>query len=292
MAFRALIGRLPDEVEAGILARLFEEQRALFARAPGRCGAGCSRSASRAPTGAAAAWTWRRLTMVVERDDELRRVRGGAVRRALAVQSVSRGGRVLHRMRAAGRRPVAARRPQSLRHGPRRHRARQSDQSRAGARWRRQPGPRRARRAVPRSRQGQARDLPVHGRRAVADGDVRLQAGAQPAQRRTVAGFGAPGAAADRHVGQSGVAAARRLAVRIQPPRCAAAPGSAICCRTPPKSSTTSASSVRCTPRRSITIRRSRSFRPDRRSPAGRAWARGCTTGSAATTRICRRSSC
>ena len=31
LVFRALIGRLPDEVEAGILARLFEEQRALFA---------------------------------------------------------------------------------------------------------------------------------------------------------------------------------------------------------------------------------------------------------------------
>jgi len=29
--FRSLTGRLPDEVEAGILARLFEEQRALFA---------------------------------------------------------------------------------------------------------------------------------------------------------------------------------------------------------------------------------------------------------------------
>ena len=41
------------------------------------------------------------------------------------------------------------------------------------------PGPRRAWRAAPLPRQGQARDLPVHGRRAVADGDVRLQAGAQ-----------------------------------------------------------------------------------------------------------------
>ena len=72
----------------------------------------------------------------------------------------------------------------------------------------------------------------------------------------------------------------------------AAAPGSAICCRTPPRSSTTSASSARCTPRPSTTIRRSRSSRPARRSPAARAWARGCTTGSAATTTTCRRSSC
>ena len=31
VVFRSLTGRLPDEVEAGILARLFEEQHALFA---------------------------------------------------------------------------------------------------------------------------------------------------------------------------------------------------------------------------------------------------------------------
>ena len=31
VVFRALIGRAPDEAEAGILARLFDEQRALFA---------------------------------------------------------------------------------------------------------------------------------------------------------------------------------------------------------------------------------------------------------------------
>ena len=34
--FRALIGRPPDDVEAAILGRLFDEQRALFA-ARGRC---------------------------------------------------------------------------------------------------------------------------------------------------------------------------------------------------------------------------------------------------------------
>ncbi len=78
-------------------------------------------------------------------------------------------------------------------------------------------GSRRARRAVPRSAQSQACHLPVHGRRAVADGDVRLQAGAEPAERRAAAGLGPPGAAAHRHVGQPGVAAARRVAVRVQP---------------------------------------------------------------------------
>ena len=87
------------------------------------------------------------------------------------------------------------------------------------------------------------------------------------AQRRAAARFGAAGAAAHRHVGQPVVAAARRVAVRVRPARRATAPGSATCCRTPPRSSTTSASSARCTPRPSITIRRSRSSRAGRRSP-------------------------
>ena len=154
------------------------------------------------------------------------------------------------------------------------------------------PGPRRARRAVPRSAEGQARHLSVHGRRAVADGDVRLQAGAEPAQRRAAARFGPPGAAAHRHVGQPVVAAARRVAVRVQPARRQRHLGQRSAAAHRARSSTTSASSARCTPRPSTTIRRSRSSRADRRSPAARAWARGCTTGSAATTRTCRRSSC
>ena len=70
-----------------------------------------------------------------------------------------------------------------------------------------------------------------------------------------------------------------------------AGPGSANCCRTPRKSSTTSASSSRCTPRRSITIRPSRFSRPATSSPAGPASAPGSPTGWAARTRICRRSS-
>ena len=62
--------------------------------------------------------------------------------------------------------------------------------------------------------------------------------------------------------------------------------------RTPPRSSTISASCARCTPRPSTTIPRSPSSKADRRSPGVRAWGPGCTTGWAATTRICRRSSC
>ncbi len=68
--------------------------------------------------------------------------------------------------------------------------------------------------------------------------------------------------------------------------------GSASCCRTPRRSSTTSPSSSRCTPTRSITTRRSRSSRPASSSRAGRAWARGSATGWAARIRTCRRSSC
>ncbi len=83
--------------------------------------------------------------------------------------------------------------------------------------------------------EGQARHLPVHGGRAVAARDLRLQAGAAHAQRRAAARLRAPGAAADRHVGQPGVAAAGRVAVQVRPARPGTARGSASCCRTRPK---------------------------------------------------------
>ncbi len=140
--------------------------------------------------------------------------------------------------------------------------------------------------------QGEARHLSLHGRRAVADGDVRLQAGAQAAQRRAAARFGAPGPAADRHVRQSVVAAARGIAVRVQSARDERHLGQ--------RPAAADREDRRRALHRPIDVhrghqsrsRRSRSSRPDRRSPAGRAWARGFTTGSAATTRICRRLSC
>ena len=53
----------------------------------------------------------------------------------------------------------------------------------------------------------------------------------------------AAGPAAHRHVGQPGVAAARRLAASSSRSTARAARGSASCCRTPRRSSTTSASS-------------------------------------------------
>ena len=111
------------------------------------------------------------------------------------------------------------------------------------------------------------------------------------AQRRAAAGFRAARAAAHRDVRQSVVAAAGGLAVRVRPARQQRHVGVAICCRTRPGSSTSCASSARCSPTRSTTTRRSRSSRQARRSPAGPAWDRGFTTGSAATTRISRRSS-
>jgi hypothetical protein len=52
---------------------------------------------------------------------------------------------------------------------------------------------------------------------------------------------------------------------------------------------TTSVSSRRCIPRRSITTRRSRSSRPGRRSPGGRRSVRGSATAWARPTRICPR---
>ena len=74
-------------------------------------------------------------------------------------------------------------------------------------------GPHRRRAAFP--GEGEAGHLPVHGRWAVADRDLRRQAGAAHAQRRAAPGFGAPGPAPHRDVGQPVVAAAGGLAVRI-----------------------------------------------------------------------------
>ena len=177
-------------------------------------------------------------------------------------------------------------------HGPRRPRARRSPEARALVAVARQPGSRRARRAAARPAQGQARHLPVHGRRAVADGDVRLQAGAQPAQRRAAARLGAPGPAADGHVRQPVVAAAGRLAVRLQPTRRQRRVGL--------RSAAAHRQGRRRPLHRPVDGHRGDQSRsgdhvlPDRiadRRPAEHR-ARGCTTVSAATTRICRRSSC
>ena len=123
----------------------------------------------------------------------------------------------MHR-RTTSRRNVATRRAQPLRHGARRDCSGEPRQSHERLRLF-VPGPWRARRPAPFPGEGEARHLSLHGWRTVADGDVRLQAAAQPSQRRAVAGLRAAGAAAHRNVRQSVVAAARRVAVRVQPAR-------------------------------------------------------------------------
>ena len=93
----------------------------------------------------------------------------------------------------------------------------------------------------------------------------------EQAQRRATARQRARRAATDRHVGQSVVDSAGRLALQVHATgpgrrvvqRAAAAHGEA--------SPTSCASCARCTPRRSITAPASPSCKPARRSPAGRA---------------------
>ena len=107
--------------------------------------------------------------------------------------------------------------------------------------------------------QGQARPLPVPIRRLLARRPVRPQAHARqtPRQRNSAVGERQP--AAHRHDLRPG--ASIRSSPRCGPAGAAAstARGSATCCRTCKPSPTTSASSSRCTPRRSTTTRPSRS---------------------------------
>ena len=124
--------------------------------------------------------------------------------------------------------------------------------------------------------QGEARDPSVHGRRAQPARPVRLQARAGAARGQAAAAVGHRRPALRVHpVGRRRA----RAAVQVRPPRPvrrralgdAAAPGRA--------SSTTSASSSRCTPISSITPRPRSSSTPASPSRAGRAWARGSLYG-------------
>ena len=67
--------------------------------------------------------------------------------------------------------------------------------------------------------EGEAGDLPVHERRAVAARPVRLQADAQPDERPGPARVGPDGAAAHVDVGQPGDTADGRLALQVRPAR-------------------------------------------------------------------------
>ena len=107
-------------------------------------------------------------------------------------------------------------------------------------------------------RQGQARHLPAHGRRAVADGPVRLQAEDGRVVRQGPARLGPHGPAADDDDLRPGAVPDRARRSTSSPSTARAACGSASCCPTRPRWSTTCASSAACTPRRSTTSRPSR----------------------------------
>ena len=156
------------------------------------------------------------------------------------------------------------------------------DSARASARrrWRRcstatgaaaaEPPDRRRRSAgLPQLRaQGEAGDLPVPVRRAVADGPVRPQA-------RCSTGSRGPSCPTRSAMGQrlTGMTSrqdelpGRAEPVPVRPARPERRLASASCCRTPRASPTSSASSSRCTPRRSTTTRPSPSSRPGPSSP-------------------------
>ena len=136
------------------------------------------------------------------------------------------------------------------------------------------------RRAAALSAQGQARHLPAHGRRAVADGPVRLQAGDGGVVRQGPARLRPHGPAAHHDDLRPEAVPDRAVEVQVRAARAVRACGSASCCRRPGQdASTTCASSAACTPRRSTTSRPSATCRPATRSPAGRASARGSSYG-------------
>ena len=124
----------------------------------------------------------------------------------------------------------------------------------------------------------------------VPDGSLRLQAAAARSARLGTARIDPDGAAIDRHDLDAGDISGRARRTSSSRSTANLVRGSATCCRTRRRSSTTCASSSRCTPRRSTTIRASRSSRPAPSWPDGRASARGFPTAWAARTATCRRS--
>ena len=118
-------------------------------------------------------------------------------------------------------------------------------------------GPGDAESAAPRAAafpaQGEARHLPFPGRRAESPGTVRPQARADEAQW--------PASAAELLKGYRAAfinpnSALLGPQVQVRPARPVRDGVERDCCRTPPRSPTTSASSARCRPRRSTTPRR------------------------------------
>ena len=136
--------------------------------------------------------------------------------------------------------------------------------------------------------EGQARHLPAPVRRPVAARSVRLQA----ACSTSFTGTRIPDSVRNgqRITGMTigpDVASRGALDVQVRAARTRRAPGSASCCRTPRRSRTTSASS-RSMNTEAINHDPAITFiQTGLSSPAGRAWARGSATASAARTRTC-----
>ena len=107
--------------------------------------------------------------------------------------------------------------------------------------------------------------------------------------RLGTAGLDTDGPAPDRHDLDAGDVSRSRLRCSSLRSTGSPARGSASCCRTRRRSSTICASSSRCIPKPSITIRASRSSRQERSWPEGRASGRGFPTGWEARTTICLR---
>ena len=139
-------------------------------------------------------------------------------------------------------------------------------------------------------RQGQARHLSAHGRRAVANGPLRLQAQDERMVRQGLARFDPSGPAIDDHDLRPDRAFRSRPRSTNSPSTASRACGSASCCPSRPGWPTTSASSAACGPTRSITSRRSPRCRPATRSQAGPAWAPGRRTDLGRSRTTCRRS--
>ena len=101
--------------------------------------------------------------------------------------------------------------------------------------------------------EGEALHLSSHGGRAAADGSARLQAGDEGLVRQGPAGIDPPGPAPHDDDLRAGALSHRALGLSSSRNTARAARGSPSCCPTPRRWSTTSPSSARCTPRRSIT---------------------------------------
>ncbi len=167
------------------------------------------------------------------------------------------------------------------------------DRDRAAAAGDHGPSPiRRRRRGLPQFRPaGEAGDLPVPVGRAVADGPLRREAPAAPPPGDRAARLDPDGPAADGHDLAAGALPGRGQPIPVRPTRPERGRRQRAAAAHRERRRPRSASSSRCTPRRSITTRRSPSSRPGPSLRAGPASAPGWPTAWGARTTTCRRSS-